>query len=89
MSDKLVWIKWFDCSEFRGPMGAEDCGELAYLFTAGHLVSITDKAVCVCADIADPEWQEDWHRGVTTIPIENVIEMRQIAVGKMPRRRKR
>jgi len=44
---KLVWVKWRDCSEIRGPLGVDDCGKMAYLYSAGHLISITDEVVCL------------------------------------------
>jgi len=83
MSEKLIWMKWIDSSEKPGPLGKKDCGEVATLRSAGFLVSITDEAVCLCADIADPEWQDDWHRGVTTVPMCNVVEMRMVDVADM------
>ena len=85
MEAKIVQVTWIDASHQTGPLDKSQIQVGLLLSTAGWLVIESEDSISIAQDYCADD--DDW-RHVTTIPKSYVVNMRQVKVGEMNRKRK-
>lgn len=77
MKRKLVWVKWRDASFLSMEWTQQDGHKLAILETAGFLTHQDKEAIYIGGDY---DAEDDRWRGVTAIPLVNIIKKKVLTV---------